>query len=53
MRADALATALTVIGARDGVKLAERENISVLFLTGMAPEFTEIMAGSFADYVLI
>lgn len=53
MWADALATALTVMGVQDGAKLAERENISALFLTGTGPEFTEIMTGSFADYVLI
>ncbi len=53
MRADALATALTVMGVQDGAKLAERENISALFLTGTGPEFTETMTGSFADYVLI
>ncbi|MBL4646739.1 MAG: FAD:protein FMN transferase, partial [Rhizobiales bacterium] len=53
MRADALATALIVMGMHDGVKLAERENISALFLTGNGPKFTVVMTGSFAKYVLI
>ena len=32
MRADAFATALLVLGERDGIELAEREGLAVLLL---------------------
>lgn len=52
MRADALATALMVMGPDAGVQFANRENIKALFLTGSGPYFDEIFTGHFSDHIL-
>ncbi|WP_299567555.1 FAD:protein FMN transferase [uncultured Sulfitobacter sp.] len=51
-RADALATALTVLGPDDGPALAQRLGISALFLTKGGAGFDEIMTASFADHII-
>lgn len=51
-RADALATALTVLGPDDGPALARRLGISALFLTKGGAGFDEIMTASFADHII-
>ncbi len=53
MRADCLATALSVMGHIAGAKLAERENIAVLFLTRNADgSLDETMTSLFARYTI-
>ncbi|MGR3660662.1 MAG: FAD:protein FMN transferase [Paracoccaceae bacterium] len=52
MRADALATALMVMGPDAGVRFANRENIKALFLTGAGPNFDEIFTDQFSDHIL-
>jgi len=39
MRADALATALLVLGPRDGLALARRERVAALFITREGDRF--------------
>ena len=51
-RADALATALTVLGPQDGPALARQMGIAALFLTRTEVGFDEIMTAGFADHVL-
>ncbi len=46
-RADALATALLVLGAEHGLELAERENIAALFLTRSADGIDAIESSAF------
>lgn len=46
-RADALATALLVLGPQDGVALAERENLAALFLVRTSAGFDEIASPAF------
>jgi thiamine biosynthesis lipoprotein len=46
-RADALATALFVLGPDAGLRLAEREGLAVLFLVGDGPRFREIATPAF------
>jgi FAD:protein FMN transferase len=53
MHADALATALFVMGAEAGPEFAKRENLSALFVVHADNAYTEIMTGSFAQHVLI
>ena len=45
--ADALATALLVLGAEDGLELAERENIAALFLTRTADGVSATVSSRF------
>lgn len=52
MRADALATALMIMGPNTGSEFANSHGISALFLIGDDPEFSEIVAGKFADHIL-
>jgi len=52
-RADALATALTVLGSVDGPALARRLTIPALFLTRNADGFDEIMTAGFADHIIL
>lgn len=52
MRADALATALMVLGIDAGADLAERKGITALFLVGEGPLWTEVMTGEFSRHVL-
>lgn len=51
-RADALATALAVRGARDGPALARRLGISALFLIRRADGYDEIATAGFADHII-
>ena len=48
MRADALATALTVMGAQAGVAFADRRNIAALFTLRGADSVKEVMSAAFA-----
>lgn len=52
-RADALATALTVLGPVEGPALAQRLEISALFLTRRVDGFDEIMTARFADHITL
>jgi thiamine biosynthesis lipoprotein len=45
--ADAMATALLVLGAEDGLELAERENIAALFLTRTAGDVSATVSSRF------
>ena len=49
MKADALATALMVLGAEQGFKLAEKEKISALFIIKMDDGFIEKATSSFIE----
>lgn len=49
--ADALATAMLVMGPIEGPKFAERNTISALFLVHEASGINEIMSGDFANLV--
>ncbi len=53
MRADALATAMFVMGSERGLALAEQEGISVMFLTREAAGISEKMSGQFARYIVV
>ena len=48
MVADALATALTVLGAEEGMAFARRRNIAALFIGGSASGFSETMTPALA-----
>jgi thiamine biosynthesis lipoprotein len=50
--ADALATALMVMGPEAGVALAEFEEIPAFFLVREGGALREIMTGGFADAVI-
>lgn len=50
--ADALATALFVMGERAGVEFARREGISALFVAHAGTGLGDVMTGSFAERVL-
>lgn len=52
MRADALATALMVMGPETGSIFAKQQGIHALFLIGRGPEFSEIITGNFAGHIL-
>jgi thiamine biosynthesis lipoprotein len=49
--ADALATAMLVMGPVDGPQFAERNAISALFLVHEGPGISEIMSGDFANLI--
>jgi len=49
--ADALATALLVMGPKDGLAFAEREKIAALFISGANDEYTEHMTKQFSAHV--
>ncbi|MFN3224871.1 MAG: FAD:protein FMN transferase [Hyphomicrobiales bacterium] len=51
MQADALATALTVLGPDHGIDHAQENSIAALFLEQTPSGFRETMTGSFADHV--
>ncbi|MBO6673806.1 MAG: FAD:protein FMN transferase [Rhizobiales bacterium] len=51
MQADALATALTVLGPSRGIELAQEQRIAALFLEPTPSGFRETMTGAFADHV--
>ncbi len=50
MKADALATALLVLGPKEGLALAQREHVASLFLTMDADGFHEQATTDFAQY---
>jgi thiamine biosynthesis lipoprotein len=52
MRADALATALMVLGPKTGSEFAKHHGIDALFVLGQGPNFSEIITGDFADHIL-
>lgn len=52
MTADALATALLVLGPGEGMQLAGQENIAALFIVRKKNDFTEIMTPQFQSYLL-
>jgi thiamine biosynthesis lipoprotein len=52
MVADALATALLVMGPDDGYEFAERENIPALFIVNDNGTFTEKYTTSFLPYLV-
>ena len=52
MRADALATALMVMGRERGLALAEQEGIAALFLIRDGAGISEVMSGQFARYIV-
>ncbi|MCK5829727.1 MAG: FAD:protein FMN transferase [Methylococcales bacterium] len=49
MKADALATALMVLGAEQGYQLAEKENIAALFIIKTEDGFVEKVSSSFVE----
>lgn len=49
MRADALATAITVLGADEGMRFAERQGVAALCLTRARHGFDERMTSAFAS----
>ena len=49
MKADALATALMVLGDEEGSRMAERENIAALFIIKTKDSFVEKASSSFLD----
>jgi thiamine biosynthesis lipoprotein len=49
MKADALATALMVLGDEEGGRMAERENIAALFIIKTKDGFTEKASSSFLE----
>ncbi|MDI3338079.1 FAD:protein FMN transferase [Defluviimonas aestuarii] len=51
-RADALATALLVLGSEAGPDLARARGIDALFLTGTGPAVQEAMTGTFARHIV-
>lgn len=51
MRADALATALTVLGPEEGFAFAERHNVAALFILQTSHGLQERMTPSFAAYL--
>jgi thiamine biosynthesis lipoprotein len=51
-RADALATALLVLGSEAGPDLARARGIDALFLTGTGPAVQEVMTGTFARHIV-
>jgi thiamine biosynthesis lipoprotein len=51
-RADALATALLVLGSEAGPELARAKGINALFLAVKGPAFQEIMTGAFARHIV-
>ncbi|WP_298864065.1 FAD:protein FMN transferase [uncultured Sulfitobacter sp.] len=53
MRADALATALCAVGPEVGTQLAQRLNISALFITDGTAAAVEVLTGDFAHHLLI
>jgi thiamine biosynthesis lipoprotein len=53
IEADGLATALIVMGADKGRKLAERENIAALFITKEADKFVEYRSTAFKQQVTV
>jgi thiamine biosynthesis lipoprotein len=52
LQADAWATALLILGENEGLKLAEREHVAALFLTGRGDEFGQTASAAFAAYPL-
>lgn len=50
--ADALATALLVLGAEEGAALAESKGISALFLVEDGDNLREVVTGRFGDYII-
>ena len=50
LAADALATALSVLGPQDGVELAEREGIAALFVTHHGEALRETATAAFEGY---
>ncbi len=52
MRADALATALMVMGPEMGSKFANQQGIGALFLISRGQKFREIITGDFASHIL-
>lgn len=53
MKADALATALLVMGGKRGLAFANANDIAALFLTREAAGISEFMSESFAQHVVI
>ena len=53
MKADALATALMVLGEEEGRKMAERENIAALFIIKTKDGFVEKASSSFLDQLRV
>ncbi len=53
MRADALATGLTGLGADAGPALARRSGIPVIFLVRTHDGLAEVMTGGFADHLIV
>ena len=49
--ADAMATALLVMGPEDGIAFAEREDIAVLFLVRDDGSFRELASAAFDERV--
>ncbi len=50
MEADAWATAFMVLGAEDGLRLAEQLHLPVLFITKTAQGFSETSTSAYRDY---
>ncbi|PKM38440.1 MAG: FAD:protein FMN transferase ApbE, partial [Gammaproteobacteria bacterium HGW-Gammaproteobacteria-10] len=50
MEADAWATAFMVLGAEQGLRLAEQQHIPVLFITKTEKGFSETSTSAFSDY---
>jgi thiamine biosynthesis lipoprotein len=52
MEADALSTALMVLGPEAGFELAERERIAAFFIARNAKGFAELVTRGFAPYLI-
>ncbi|MGC1952845.1 MAG: FAD:protein FMN transferase [Gammaproteobacteria bacterium] len=51
MHADAMATALMILGPESGFQLAERENLAALFLVKQGSGFAELSTSAFQEYL--
>ena len=52
MQADALSTALMVLGPTAGLELARRQRIAAFFITKTDPGFAEVVSPEFARYLI-
>jgi thiamine biosynthesis lipoprotein len=52
MQADALSTALMVLGPETGLELARRENVAAFFIVKDGDDFAEIASPAFTPYLI-
>ena len=53
MKADAWATALTVLGPEEGYKIAEQQELAVLFIIKSELGFVEKATPLFSEYIKV